>query len=287
MIDNTWATPLYFKALGARRRRRAPRRDQVHRRPLRPDDGRRRDREALHARLRAGMYDLGAYVSPDDCYQALRACARCRCGSSAIRRTRSSSRAGCRRGPRSSACSTLPCRTIPATRSGGAISAAPAACSACCCKPCPAAAWHALVDGLELFGLGASWGGYESLIMPNHPERYRTATPWDATLPEPPHPRRARGSGRSDRRPQGGLRAPHTGWRQADPSGSRSGVVEVAADPRAVPVVLQVPALDRDADRLGPEGAEALAAGAGARSDRRCRCCRPRAAARPSAWLAA
>ena len=50
-------------------------------------------------------------------------------------------------------------------------------------KPCPSAAWHAMIDGLELFGLGASWGGYESLIMPNHPERYRTATAWDASFP--------------------------------------------------------------------------------------------------------
>ena len=40
-----------------------------------------------------------------------------------------------------------------------------------------------MVNGLELFGLGASWGGYESLIMPNHPERYRTATAWDASFP--------------------------------------------------------------------------------------------------------
>jgi cystathionine beta-lyase len=50
-------------------------------------------------------------------------------------------------------------------------------------KPCPKEAWHSMVNGLELFGLGASWGGYESLIMPNHPERYRTATTWDASFP--------------------------------------------------------------------------------------------------------
>jgi cystathionine beta-lyase len=50
-------------------------------------------------------------------------------------------------------------------------------------KPCAKEAWTAMVDGLELFGLGASWGGYESLIMPNQPERYRTATTWDASLP--------------------------------------------------------------------------------------------------------
>jgi cysteine-S-conjugate beta-lyase len=50
-------------------------------------------------------------------------------------------------------------------------------------KPCPPRAWHAFVEGLELFGLGASWGGYESLVLPNHPERYRTATTWDPTCP--------------------------------------------------------------------------------------------------------
>ena len=44
----------------------------------------------------------------------------------------------------------------------------------------PATALNALIDGMELFGLGASWGGYESLILPTHPERIRTATPWES-----------------------------------------------------------------------------------------------------------
>ncbi len=35
------------------------------------------------------------------------------------------------------------------------------------------------VDGLELFGIGASWGGYESLAMPAEPATSRTATSWD------------------------------------------------------------------------------------------------------------
>jgi len=45
-------------------------------------------------------------------------------------------------------------------------------------KPVSEKAFAALVDGLELFGLGASWGGFESLIMPNRPETLRTATKW-------------------------------------------------------------------------------------------------------------
>jgi cystathionine beta-lyase len=40
------------------------------------------------------------------------------------------------------------------------------------------AAIAAMLDGMELFGMGASWGGFESLILPSHPERIRTATPW-------------------------------------------------------------------------------------------------------------
>ncbi len=36
----------------------------------------------------------------------------------------------------------------------------------------------AMLDGLELFGMGWSWGGFESLVIPTHPERTRSATPW-------------------------------------------------------------------------------------------------------------
>ena len=38
----------------------------------------------------------------------------------------------------------------------------------------------AFVDSLELFGIGYSWGGFESLALPVHPEKYRSATAWDA-----------------------------------------------------------------------------------------------------------
>jgi cysteine-S-conjugate beta-lyase len=36
----------------------------------------------------------------------------------------------------------------------------------------------AMIDGLELFGIGSSWGGYESLIVPFDPREARTATKW-------------------------------------------------------------------------------------------------------------
>ena len=41
----------------------------------------------------------------------------------------------------------------------------------------------ALIDGLEHFGIGYSWGGFESLAIPVDPARYRTATKWSAEGP--------------------------------------------------------------------------------------------------------
>ncbi|MET0370587.1 MAG: cystathionine beta-lyase [Sphingobium sp.] len=45
------------------------------------------------------------------------------------------------------------------------------------------AARAALIDGLAHFGIGYSWGGFESLALPVDPARYRTATSWQAEGP--------------------------------------------------------------------------------------------------------
>ena len=45
-------------------------------------------------------------------------------------------------------------------------------------KPTAQAAVFAFVDALSLFGIGASWGGYESLIIPFDCKAVRTATQW-------------------------------------------------------------------------------------------------------------
>jgi cystathionine beta-lyase len=50
-------------------------------------------------------------------------------------------------------------------------------------KPAPQQAVHALIDALDLFGIGSSWGGFESLILPTNPARLRTATRWTAEGP--------------------------------------------------------------------------------------------------------
>ena len=41
----------------------------------------------------------------------------------------------------------------------------------------------AMLDGMRLFGMGWSWGGFESLVIPIYPETVQTATKWDAGGP--------------------------------------------------------------------------------------------------------
>ena len=48
-------------------------------------------------------------------------------------------------------------------------------------KPTSEKAVAAMLDGLELFSMGDSWGGYESLVVPFKPRR--TVTEWTAQGP--------------------------------------------------------------------------------------------------------
>jgi cystathionine beta-lyase len=45
-------------------------------------------------------------------------------------------------------------------------------------RPCSRTQLAAMLDPMELFGMGASWGGYESLLIPTDPASIRTATSW-------------------------------------------------------------------------------------------------------------
>lgn len=45
-------------------------------------------------------------------------------------------------------------------------------------KPCSDRQLAAMVDNFEIFGMGFSWGGYESLCVVSTPSKIRTAVPW-------------------------------------------------------------------------------------------------------------
>jgi len=46
-------------------------------------------------------------------------------------------------------------------------------------EPTDAASVARMLDGMRLFGMGWSWGGFESLVILTWPERSRTATSWN------------------------------------------------------------------------------------------------------------
>jgi cystathionine beta-lyase len=183
MLDNTWATPLYFKALQhgvdisihAATKYIGGHSDLLM--------GIASAIAEHYPRLRHGMQDLGCYVSPDDCYLALRGL---RTLSVRLERHQANAlRLATWLQGRPEVARVLypalpddPGHALWQRDFQGASGLL-----GILLNPCPDKAWHALVEGLELFGLGASWGGYESLIMPNRPERYRTATAWDTSFP--------------------------------------------------------------------------------------------------------
>jgi cystathionine beta-lyase len=45
-------------------------------------------------------------------------------------------------------------------------------------EPAPLLALKAFFNSLKIVGMGFSWGGFESLCIHTHPERYRSAVPW-------------------------------------------------------------------------------------------------------------
>lgn len=49
--------------------------------------------------------------------------------------------------------------------------------------PVPRAALAAFLDHMELYGMGYSWGGYESLLLPVFPHKIRTVHPWQEPGP--------------------------------------------------------------------------------------------------------
>jgi len=50
-------------------------------------------------------------------------------------------------------------------------------------NPAPERAIGAMLDSLKLFGMGYSWGGYESLAIPTYPHKIRETRDWDPAYP--------------------------------------------------------------------------------------------------------
>ncbi len=178
-FDNTWATPLYFKPLahGADISIQAATKYVVGHADAMLGIITATERAAPH--IQRAHEDLGLCAGPEDCFLALRGLRSmgvrlARHGESALEIARWLQ-------ARPEVARVLhpalpgdPGHELWArdfTGSSGLFSVV--------LKPCPREGLAAMLNGLALFGMGYSWGGFESLIVPFDPRPYRTATRWD------------------------------------------------------------------------------------------------------------
>jgi cystathionine beta-lyase len=177
VMDNTWASPLYFRPLDhgvdvsvvAGTKYLAGHADVMM--------GFLVCRAELHALLKVTAGDYGFYASPDECYLTLRGIRTL--GVRMPRHQETGLVLARWLGQRPEVTRVLH-PALPGD-SGHAIWQRDftGACGlfAVWLKPCSEAALAAMVDGYRLFGFGASWGGYESLVWPVRRGLLRTAAP--------------------------------------------------------------------------------------------------------------
>jgi cysteine-S-conjugate beta-lyase len=183
IMDNTWATALYFKPLAhgvdvtvqAGTKYLGGHSDLML--------GMITMTEPNYARIRQSVNELGHHAAPDDCYLAQRGL---RTLSVRLQRHNETALAlaeWLRRQPEVArvyhpALPDDPGHAIwrrDFTGSSGLFSFQ--------LVPTSRKGLAALVDGMKLMGMGYSWGGYESLLLPSDPAPLRTAKPWLAKGP--------------------------------------------------------------------------------------------------------
>ncbi len=182
-MDNTWATPLYFKPLAhgvdisilSATKYIAGHSDLMM--------GLISTTEATYLPVRRAVEDFGGSAAPDDCYLALRGFRTL--GVRLERHQANGLRLARWLQQRPEVARVLhpglpedPDHALWKRDFSGACGL-----FAIELKPVAESAVAAMLDGLELFGMGYSWGGFESLILPADPRPYRTAVPWTAAGP--------------------------------------------------------------------------------------------------------
>ncbi len=176
-IDNTWATGYYFNAIAhgvdvsihAATKYIAGHSDVIL--------GGIVTNERYFAQVRKAVAQLGYSASPDDCWLGLRGLRTLgvRLGAHAQRALAVAR--SCERRPEIEQVFTPHCRERRDTSFGSAIfKARPGSSPSYSNAKFPKRSAIAMVERLKLFGLGASWGGYESLVLLSRPAR--TSPQW-------------------------------------------------------------------------------------------------------------
>ena len=183
LMDNSWASPYFFSAIGhgvdvsiqAATKYMSGHADVMM--------GAITTTEQLYDRVRSTVAELGLCVSPDDAYLVLRGLRTL--GIRMERHQRNALRVATWLEKREEVARVM----YPALPSdpGHALwkrdFMGASGLFGVILKPATKASVDAFLDGLELFGMGVSFGGFESLAIPIDPAPFRTATEWNGEGP--------------------------------------------------------------------------------------------------------
>lgn len=178
LMDNTWATPLYFKALahGVDISIQAVTKYMSGHSDLVMGIATARTRD-LYLRLKDTAALMGEITSPDDCYLALRGL---RSMSARMRVQQESALTIARwleARPEVERVLYPPLESDPGHALWKRDFTGAGALFGVLLPKVPGPALAAMIDKYRCFGIGASWGGYESLVLACHPGR--TVSRWD------------------------------------------------------------------------------------------------------------
>ncbi|MFO1039113.1 MAG: cystathionine beta-lyase [Geminicoccaceae bacterium] len=183
VMDNTWASPLYFKpfqhgvdvSIQAATKYIGGHSDLMM--------GIVTATEAVFEKLRVGVHEVATSAAPDDCYLALRGL---RTLAARLERHQRSGLVVAEWLSRRPEVEKVLYPALPGApghdlwkRDFGGASGL----FGIVLKPCSKTAVTAMLDGMELHGMGYSWGGYESLLIPTDIVAQRTATSWSREHP--------------------------------------------------------------------------------------------------------
>lgn len=181
VLDNTWASPLYFKpfehgvdiSIQAATKYITGHSDVMM--------GTVTTTEALFEEVSRGLFETASAASPDDCYLALRGL---RTLATRLERHHRSMLEVAEWLAGRPEVTRMMCPALPTDPGHGLWKRDFLGASGLfgfVMRPCSRTALAAMLDGMELFGMGYSWGGFESLLIPTRPGALRTATPWTET----------------------------------------------------------------------------------------------------------
>lgn len=183
MIDNTWGTPLYFKPFrhGVDLSIHAATKYIVGHSDVMM--GIITMREEFYKTVKTQVHGLGYAVGPDDCYLALRGLRSMSARLSQHQETALKLAKWLQQRPEVErvlhpALADHPTHNLFKRDFLGSTGLFSMVLNACAPERLAA-----MLDGMQLFGMGFSWGGYESLIVPSHLGTARTATKWEASGP--------------------------------------------------------------------------------------------------------